>query len=590
MGEVSEHQRLLPKSKSTFLKRRFFITRKCITSRAALLILLGSFPVTLLCMLLLYPHTYKFLSTSFNLPYAGLVCSFIEAIVFCFYPVAGYLADIKVGRYKMILGSLTVFIVGLLFVLPGTIGVASISFHGLKGKGLIIGMSISSMMLITGVLLLMGSFIGLKANVIQHGLDQLYDSPSESQSLYVHWYVWTCYVALLTKNMVVSPIVVQGKVSVTFASLLALTYLLVVVIATFTSCLMYRNSNWFYIDRVRLNPYRLVIKASQFACKHKVPIRRSAFTFCEDNLPGGLDLGKQKYGGPYTTEQVEDVKAFYGMLRIILCLGPIFFLNAAANPSLPLSSSHLKTSDGAGNATAHTLLETINLMLFGGNILYPLIIVISIPIYVILIRPFMYYTTPGMLKRIGIGICILILSLCHILIIDTLTHSENKQLGCIFDKSNQHQSLPKDISIATKWQYTKNLLVFLQSVLLGTSYMLIYISIYEFICSQSPHSMKGLVIGIFFATEGTFGILGSLAVLPFSLGWPSSPTFPSCGMTYYTLQITLGLMALVLYSYMAKRYRFRIRDEPCQVRMFVEEYYSNIQRQRLAHGSDSFKL
>ena len=58
------------------------------------------------------------------------------------------------------------------------------------------------------------------------------------------------------------------------------------------------------------NPYKEVVKVVKFARRHKVPIRRSAFTYWEDDIPTGLDLGKSKYGGPFTTDQVENVKTF----------------------------------------------------------------------------------------------------------------------------------------------------------------------------------------------------------------------------------------------------------------------------------------
>ena len=44
-------------------------------------------------------------------------------------------------------------------------------------------------------------------------------------------------------------------------------------------------------------------------------MHRSAFTYWEEDIPPHIDLGKSKYGGPFTTEEVEDTKAF---LRIIL--------------------------------------------------------------------------------------------------------------------------------------------------------------------------------------------------------------------------------------------------------------------------------
>ena len=51
---------------------------------------------------------------------------------------------------------------------------------------------------------------------------------------------------------------------------------------------------------------------------------RSAFTYCEDELPSRMDFGKSKYGGPFTTEQVEDVKIFLRLIAII-AVGSVTF-------------------------------------------------------------------------------------------------------------------------------------------------------------------------------------------------------------------------------------------------------------------------
>ena len=78
------------------------------------------------------------------------------------------------------------------------------------------------------------------------------------------------------------------------------------------------------IDTGSENPYRLVYRVLNFAKAHTNPINHGAFTYnSEDEHPSRLDLGKQKYGGPFTTEQVENVKAFLGILIVFFTLGPI---------------------------------------------------------------------------------------------------------------------------------------------------------------------------------------------------------------------------------------------------------------------------
>ena len=70
-------------------------------------------------------------------------------------------------------------------------------------------------------------------------------------------------------------------------------------------------------EPVTQNPFKLVYTVVKFAIKNNYPRCRSAFTYCEDELPSHLDLGKHKYGGPFTTEQVEDVKTFLQLLIVV---------------------------------------------------------------------------------------------------------------------------------------------------------------------------------------------------------------------------------------------------------------------------------
>ena len=68
----------------------------------------------------------------------------------------------------------------------------------------------------------------------------------------------------------------------------------------------------------RINPVKLVAKVLCYARKHKYPENRSALTYWEEEAPSRLDLGKGKYGGPFTEEEVEDVKTFLRLLPLVI--------------------------------------------------------------------------------------------------------------------------------------------------------------------------------------------------------------------------------------------------------------------------------
>ena len=77
-------------------------------------------------------------------------------------------------------------------------------------------------------------------------------------------------------------------------------------------------------EPVTQNPFSQIYKVINYAIKNKHPQRRSAFTYCEDELPSRIDFGKSKYGGPFTTEQVEDVKTFLRLLIVVVIASVLF--------------------------------------------------------------------------------------------------------------------------------------------------------------------------------------------------------------------------------------------------------------------------
>ncbi len=92
----------------------------------------------------------------------------------------------------------------------------------------------------------------------------------------------------------------------------------------------------------------MIYQVLKFAAKHKAPLNRSALTYWEEDIPSRMDLGKSKYGGPFTTEEVEDVKSILRMFAISLPLWLISFA-IAFNPDnvVPLTFPNLTncTSD-----------------------------------------------------------------------------------------------------------------------------------------------------------------------------------------------------------------------------------------------------
>ena len=400
-------------------------------------------------------------------------------------------------------------------------------------------------------------------------MDQLYDYPADHQSLFIHWYVWAYYTSVFIGQ---AGWTFLGNSNDHYSFFIAMAFLAFaslggLILPSIVLLVAQCKTRWFLTDSARRNPYKLVLRVSKFACQHKTPIRRSAFTYCEDNIPSGLDLGKHKYGGPFTTEQVEDVKAFYGILKILLILGITFFLDIAVDPILMKYADHLSTYNTDGGD--YTATDIIQIIILQDGLLSPLLVMLSMPIYICFLRPFTKMYNIRMLKRIGFGIVIMLISVTCTFIMDIVAHKTHKNtLSCMFDTPSYDIDVPTNVHL---------LPLLLQRSLLALSNMVIYTALYEFICAQSPQSLKGLLIGLSFAIRGLFELLAAVATVPFI--FVKSSTF-SCGMGYFLMNISVGVVGLLLYVYVAKKYQLRQRDEPCHVRRYVEEYYSKTQREQ----------
>ena len=113
-----------------------------------------------------------------------------------------------------------------------------------------------------------------------------------------------------------------------------------------------------------------------------------------------------------------------------------------------------------------------------------------------------------------------------------------------------------------------------QYLLSGIINMLIDIGVLEFICSQSPYSMKGLLLGTFFSMKSLFQAFAIASIIPFGLLWHVNSL--SCGSGFYLMNIVIGILQLALFTFVSKRYKYRKIDEPSNEYRYAEAYYSNL--------------
>ena len=123
----------------------------------------------------------------------------------------------------------------------------------------------------------------------------------------------------------------------------------------------------------------------------------------EDKIPSRIDLGKRKYGGPFTTEEVKNVKTFLQLLKLLLSLSGILIASYSLRINLFQTYSHSRS-------------ESYNLQVF---LTYTILCIIATTGLLILCHTFSCFHKChlSILKWIGIGAAFTVIcALCNLLL------------------------------------------------------------------------------------------------------------------------------------------------------------------------------
>ena len=300
------------------------------------------------------------------------------------------------------------------------------------------------------------------------------------------------------------------------------------------------------------NPVKLIVKVLNYARKNKYPRSRSALTYWEESAPSRIDLGKDKYGGPFTEEEVEDVKTFFRYLPLLVCLFGVTVV-AIALPYLNVSNNIV------GNCILH-----------GESIIY-LILSILLVTYKIVLSKHCYKYVPSMLKRIGLGLCLLLLCVIAIVLVAMDLQDYNTANNC-----TQSHTVYND---TTTIDY-----VFIQvsRIICGIGTVTVIPTSLELTVAQSPVHMRGLMVGVW------YGAMGVLLVLSYVIHIPHTLIHSHCTLYYHVTVSVCVVVTISVYGVLAKRYKLRTRNDPVNIPHIVatvyERYIEQSQQYRQLHG------
>ena len=505
-------------------------------------VLSGSFVLGNNCLRLIFPKAYD-VETEISWKVDFAKRSLVAAMYFL-YPVAGLIGDAWLGRYRAIVYS---FWVTFAAVVMGTISTTVHTYGHVPNYITAAMMASSFFVLVVGQALFL-------VNVMPFGIDQLEGASSDELSSYVHWYVWSFLVGQAISKFTDFMMLYWGYKYIFPVAWLCFAYLYVAMCSVSYYCI---SSMLIVKEPLNMEVYKQLFEIVNFARKHKHPVRNYILSSCEDKPPARLDNAKQKYGGPFTNEQVEDTKAFARLLLILFAIVLPFVGNLSVWGRINMFIYHLdyfadfQTRDNVWFQVVPFSLPALLLT----------------PIYEFLVHPFLGKHTPGMLKRVWFGLMLMTLAVFSAFVIDFVGHLLKPDTACMtstyYDTEQHNVSSNSSLGMSSY-------IAFVPLAINNIGYVITMISSFEFILAQAPYSMKGILIGLFYSIGwglGTFieAVIAVLVILGYDNDFPDNKHTKhlhlSCGSVYYITHTLLSLVGLVLCAMACRWYKYRERNE-----------------------------
>ena len=513
------------------------------------------------------------------------------ATILC-YPLLGLLADTCFNRYKFIKLSTVFFLISSLLLLALEL-VACILSQARISVLTVVPWYLRALIAlsIVGVCLSVGMF---RATAIQFGMDQMVEASTDQISTFILWYYWSMNIgigiqaiitqaALLVLGACIIPAdIISNRVLLEINAFLypLLPIVIVQTLAAIVPLVIFiRFKKRFTIEPLaRRNQFTLVYKVLKYVWKHKYPERRSAFTYWEEDIPSRIDLGKCKYGGPFTTEQVEDVKTFIFLFVLIISLFGFCLVDDGYSVIRQLNYKLCPS-------------KLVNAVVSGSpNILNSVAAMVLVPFYHFLVLPRLYRYVPNMLHRLGIGSTLMLFQELAGMVIVFSSWQKYYRCSPISAKKNFFLVAPIGDCFVSNWYVSINrtcikpdihsycgqaddlfFWLLIPIITRTLAYHLVFMTALEFVSAQSPLTTKGLLISIWYALSSQRYLIQAAAAVYIDK--------EEVWLIFQGVKVSLMLLSLLVYCCVAKRYHYRLRDEVVNERFLVEEVYDRELRQ-----------
>ena len=475
-------------------------------------------------------------------------------------PLAGWLADVRIGRFKVIYGSVLIMWSASVLLTLSAVLAKFINVYDMANEKI---MTVLLVVLAIGL----GAYL---TSIVQFGLDQLSDASTLELKSFIIWYVCTFLSGSTLMFFFSSCVNEQYRIFLILLSCFCLSLALVLLLLC---------HQWLTKEPVTRNPLKLIYKVIKYAINTKRPQQRSAFTYCEDELPSRMDFGKMKYGGPFTTEQVEDVKTIMRITPFLPIIGALaggyVVVNYYTDKFVGLVTLKIITITQYQQYICYSKEFISDCYLeatyTNASSMYFLLLVVLNETFT---YPLCHRCVAKIesLHKILIGVLLQVTRIIVLMVYNVFSRQDfimesnmNETIGCLFQAS--HGVLHNNFSYQ---------LIVLPNVINCVSMLLIYYGAIEFLAAQVPYSMKGLMIGLCYyfllLSTGAWMVI-TIPFSQYSSLWGSGVI--SCGFWFLILAVVLQIIFFFTLLMFKMRYKKRKREDVLpNEHIFAEDFYS----------------
>ena len=152
-------------------------------------------------------------------------------------------------------------------------------------------------------------FSCLQSNVVQFNIDQPIGASGDMLNAIIYWHSLSLpaifFIVMIVECLINQFIIVSYVQSGVAVSIVIITNFFI--------------KHWLDNTSHIVNPVKLIVTVLNYA-RNCI-----ALTYWEKNFPSRLDLGKDKYGGPFTEGQVDYVKVVIQLAPLLICIVGLTF-------------------------------------------------------------------------------------------------------------------------------------------------------------------------------------------------------------------------------------------------------------------------